>query len=272
MTHTMWDSANALAIPVGGGPADATAGYLPGSGYPSSAEMRRRVPNKPHVTITTTARVDADCLDVEPRCATPGEAPGWFDRAPGNRIIYCPASWTSQLRAALGNRNYLLWSAHYTGKSHICGSGCGYPQADATQWIDHGPAGENVDQSALGDKFWAAIAGPGQGDDMPSTEEIVNAVWGHVLEGQGMRHTAGGFLVDTRAAQITAPKEVWDHVLEGRGLHTTAEGFLVDVRAAQIIAAQAAAAAEAAAAVAAQLAELLAATAAAAAAVEAEDE
>lgn len=170
MTYTMFDSVNAAAFPPTG--FDATAGYTTGR-YPSSTAIQARFPNIPHVTIAVTARVDADCLDVEPGDATPAEAPGWFDRRPANRIIYCAASTINQIRAVMGSRDYLLWSAHYTGKPHICGSGCGYPAADATQWLDRGPNGENVDQSLLSDHFWASITG----DDMPSSQEVAQTVW-----------------------------------------------------------------------------------------------
>lgn len=164
----MWDTATPAAIPVGGAGCDATAGYIPGSRYPSSEEIRRRVPNKPHLTICTTANADAMCLDVEPRYATPNQTPAWVDRQHARGVampvVYTMASWSAAVRQALGGRQYLLWSAHYgLGRPHICGTdpGCTYPRADATQWADHGPNGENVDQSLLSDTFFAAIGGLG---------------------------------------------------------------------------------------------------------------
>lgn len=163
----MFDSVNAAAFPSGG--FDATAGYVPGCGYPSSAAIRARFPHLPHLTIATFARLDAQCFDVEPRAGTPAECPGWFDRPGTGNIIYCMASMTNQVRAAMGNRKYFLWSAHYTGRPHICGNGCGYPSADATQWIDHGPRGENVDQSLLSDAFYRAIGGAEPPPPLPPT-------------------------------------------------------------------------------------------------------
>jgi len=157
MPYTMFDSISASSFPASG--FDATAGYVAGTGYPSSASIRKRFPGLPHLTIATFARLDAQCFDVEPRAGTPAECPAWFDRPGTGNVIYCMASWTSQVRAAMGNREYFLWSAHYTGRPHLCGTGCGYPAADATQWLDHGPRGENVDQSLLSDAFYRNIGG-----------------------------------------------------------------------------------------------------------------
>lgn len=164
----MWDTATPSAIPIGGAGCDATAGYIPGCRYPSSEEIRRRVPNKPHLTICTTANADAMCLDVEPRYATPDQTPAWVDRQHARGmampVVYTMASWSAAVRQALGGRQYLLWSAHYgLGRAHICGTDpyCIYPLADATQWANHGPNGENVDQSLLSDRFFAAIGGLG---------------------------------------------------------------------------------------------------------------
>jgi hypothetical protein len=53
-------------------------------------------------------------------------------------VIYCAASTAGQITADRGS--YFLWSAHWgqIGK-HICGKTvCGYPDADGTQWSDHG--------------------------------------------------------------------------------------------------------------------------------------
>jgi hypothetical protein len=39
--------------------------------------------------------------------------------------------------ARIARDEYMVWSAHFTGEAHICSpEGCGYPQADATQWTD----------------------------------------------------------------------------------------------------------------------------------------
>ena len=167
MTHIMYDSVTVSAIPHDGA---ATAGYVNGR-YTNSNYMNAVYPG-PHVTITITANDDAMCLDVEPGDATPDQAPGWCDRQHARGlalpIIYTSASQISTIRAVMGNRKYLLWSAHYSftdasgrvshGIPHVCGN-CGYPPADATQFIDHGPNNENVDITMMSDAFFASIGG-----------------------------------------------------------------------------------------------------------------
>lgn len=159
MPHLLYDSVDAAAVTTG---MAATAGYIDGR-WPSSAAMKAAHPNLPHVSIAVFARDDAMALDCEPGDATIAEAPAWVDRqhARGKAlpIVYTSASNIAALRRLMGGRGYLLWSAHYTGTPHICGS-CGYPTADATQFWNHGPHGENVDQTLMSDAFFAAIGGP----------------------------------------------------------------------------------------------------------------
>ena len=167
----MFDSVSAEAFPDSG--FDATAGYVAGR-YPSSGPIKKRFPNLPHLTIAVTSKQDAQCLDVEPGDAIPEEAPGWFDRAGTGDIIYSMAGWSSLVIAAMGERKFLLWSAHYTGRPHICGpDSCGYPQADATQWTDKGPNGENVDQSLISDRFYSAIGGKVAPPSHDDAEEFI---------------------------------------------------------------------------------------------------
>ena len=153
----LFDSVNADTFPTSG--FDATAGYVNGK-YQSSAPLRAKFPYLPHITITVFASGDARCLDVEPGDATVDQAAAWLDRqyGLGQRlpIIYTGASNLAALKAAIGNRPCLIWSAHWTKQSHVCGPNtCGYPQADATQWTD----GTVVDQTLMTDHFFQAIGG-----------------------------------------------------------------------------------------------------------------
>lgn len=161
MTILMLDSVDARSFP--------SSGYLAGAGYvngrwPSFNAIRARFPHLPALSITVNASGDAQCLDVEAGDATPAQVPGWFDRQHAlhparTPVLYCSASTTSAVRAAAGSRHYLLWSAHYGKGPHICSpSVCGYPQADATQWTNIGPHGENVDQSLLSTAFFYSFA------------------------------------------------------------------------------------------------------------------
>lgn len=162
MTALMYDSVNAAALPTSG--ATATAGYVNGL-YANSARMQARFPNLPHVTITVFASGDAKVLDVENGDASPAQCPGWLDRqyslGEPLPVLYGNTSVIAAIHAAVGSRPFLWWSAHYTYSAHLCGPAtCGCPyQADATQFADHGPNGENVDQTLLSDRFLSVISG-----------------------------------------------------------------------------------------------------------------
>lgn len=117
-------------------------------------------PSTTHVDVgITVLAAAASAYDCEPGNGAPQDCPGFWQRsrAAGNRlpIIYCPASWTAEVRAAMAAAKiapdqYLLWSAHYGIGQHICGS-CGYPPADGTQWVDWG----SYDESIMGPRFKA---------------------------------------------------------------------------------------------------------------------
>ena len=151
----LYDSVNVSALPSYG--FHATAGYVNGS-YRNSDAMRKRFPNLPHVAITVTSHVVADCLDVEPRDAPPERVGPWLDmfyaaRPKATPIVYCNLSTIPAVMRSAGGRPFLWWSAHYSRVAHLC------PQADATQFNDVGPHGENVDQTLMSDNFYAAISG-----------------------------------------------------------------------------------------------------------------
>lgn len=160
MTLTMFDSVYVSSIPSTG--MDAVAGYV-GGHWPTFPDLVKRFPHLPALSIAVNSTQDAQCLDVENGDATPAEVPGWLDRmakAHPDRtsIIYCSASLIPAVRTNAGGRKYLLWSAHYNGQ-HICSpTGCGYQQADATQWTDKGPNGENIDRTVMSSAFLAAFA------------------------------------------------------------------------------------------------------------------
>jgi hypothetical protein len=139
------------AIAVGNIPQNATAaaGYVDGM-WPTLLELKARLPHAHVLSIAVFAADDADCLDVEQGDATPAEAPGWVLRQQ-DRGAYRPAVYTSvsnvpAVLSALGaagipRSGVRIWSAHYTGITHICGpSTCAYPgltiNCDATQFTD----------------------------------------------------------------------------------------------------------------------------------------
>jgi hypothetical protein len=89
------------------------------------------------------------CLDVEPGDATPAQAGGW-DRqivALGGRpcdyenVSTLPAVRASILAAGLTPAQVDLFVADWTFRPHL------YPGSACTQWTDHGPQGQNYDES-----------------------------------------------------------------------------------------------------------------------------
>lgn len=148
--------------------APAVAGYVNGR-WPTYPEVVKRWPNAKHLSVAVTAGADADCLDVERGDATNSQAPAWIKRQLA-RGVYRPVVYTSASnaaallatlsRAGIDRSQVRLWSAHYTGKPHICGRAtCGYPQADGTQWTDK-VNGKSQDESLLSSTFFAAKPSP----------------------------------------------------------------------------------------------------------------
>lgn len=156
----MFDSINLDQIPHD---AQAVAGYV-GGNWPTFHQIPGRWPHAYHLSIAINASERARCLDIETGDAVAGQAPGWFqrhaDHSAGKPVLYTSASniqnvITTMNRARIGRDRYLIWSAHYTHSEHICAPhGCGYPQADATQFTDNA-LGRNLDQSICAPGFFA---------------------------------------------------------------------------------------------------------------------
>lgn len=155
---------------------EAVAGYV-GGYWPTYNDLVKKYPNAHHLSVAVTASQRARCLDIEPGDATPSQAPGWYrdlaERSEGKPVLYASASTISEVVLAMNTAgivrgSYLLWSAHYSGKEHICSpGGCGYPAVDATQWTDKAH-GRNLDQSLCSDAFFGqteALPGPALADD-----------------------------------------------------------------------------------------------------------
>lgn len=173
----MTDSTNVADLPNVG---SAYAGYV-GGNYHTWPALIARFPNTPCLSIAINASEMAQCLDVEKGDATPAQVPGWLDRHAKERpgevaVIYTSASQVHDVRAAAGRRRYLLWTAHYTGSSHLCSPGaCGYPLADATQFTNHGPHSGHYDMSVMTPAFLAAISHRGATSTHPKEQSMVTA-------------------------------------------------------------------------------------------------
>jgi peptidoglycan hydrolase-like protein with peptidoglycan-binding domain len=160
MTLRMGDSIDVAAIPAG---LDAYAGYVNGhwATYPAVVAAH---PAARHLSISVFADGHADCLDVETGDATDAQAAAWLAAwTPGNTtkpVLYTSASNVASLLAAVGRPrdSLLVWSAHYRGDQHLCHPDtCGYPAADATQWVDHDG---QWDESVVTDTFFPARPTP----------------------------------------------------------------------------------------------------------------
>lgn len=158
---SMWDSIDLSQMPSAIVKPDAAAGYTGGS-WPTYAEITRRWPDARHLSIAVRSADGAVCLDVEPGDATNADVPEWLrSKAQGKRPkIYTFLSNGQPLVDYLAGHgikrsSYDLWIAHWTGKPHICGPGCGLglrTVAEATQFTDHS-GGRNLDESLCAATF-----------------------------------------------------------------------------------------------------------------------
>lgn len=159
----MYDDVNVSLIPKD---AKAVAGYV-GGRWPTYPQVVRDFPHAKKLSIAISAIENADCLDVEPGDAEPVQAASWVRRqhARGKKrpIVYTSASQVQHLVNLLdGNglrygKDYLLWSAHYTGKPHFCSPKCGFGikvKAHATQFTDRA-MGRSLDESICSPEFFS---------------------------------------------------------------------------------------------------------------------
>jgi hypothetical protein len=181
MTLAMPDSDESRALPPG---YPAYAGYADGGigDQPNAARIAAAFPSAHHLSIALSASHDADCLDVEPRAASPADVVSWLTRQ-RKRGLVRPALYASvstmrgsilPIGRALG-LSVRLWTAHYGQGEHICGpKTCGEltVDADGTQWTDayRTPSGAVVDMSVLADDFF--------GTPVPPTAWVFGAVRG----------------------------------------------------------------------------------------------
>ena len=159
----MYDDVTISLIPVD---AVAVAGYVDGH-WPTYAQLVKKFPHAQHkVSIAVFARDDADVLDVEPGDARISESPAWVrrqhSRGVKRPIIYTSLAYAPTLIATLKSAgfeygvDYLLWTAHYNYKPHLCSPKCGLGMkviAHATQWTDKA-GGKSLDESLCSAEFF----------------------------------------------------------------------------------------------------------------------
>lgn len=157
--------------------ADGFIGYVNGN-WPDYDAIKAEHPGKPVYGLTVFADPkDGDGTDSEPGNAsiaqtvvnTKGELARGIDRP----IVYCPASWASEMvtahaQAGVARAAYRLLTAHYgwprtlpgfQASEHICGPAtCEYgPGSNGTQWQN----GSRYDRSLVDSHFIAAAPHPG---------------------------------------------------------------------------------------------------------------
>lgn len=159
----MYDDVDVTLIP---GAAPAVAGYVDGA-WQTFESLREEFPHAWKLSIATSPRSNAHCLDVERGDASPGDVPGWLQRQrdswAGEEYRPCvyankgeaPAVIAACDAAGIKRRSYRLWVADWTFQPHICGpSSCGASfSADATQWTDRAN-GQSLDQSLCAAGFF----------------------------------------------------------------------------------------------------------------------
>lgn len=159
----MYDDVNVDLIPAG---ATHIAVYADGK-YENLADVKKKFPKAVLVTIDVRGSYhNGDVLDVEAGDATNADAVAWFKAYKGPGVTAKPTLYTSasnvaslvatMTKAGIGRGQFNIWSAHYTGKAHICGND-GYPTVEGTQWTDKSH-GMSLDQSALSPAFFKAQA------------------------------------------------------------------------------------------------------------------
>jgi len=157
----MYDDVNVSLIPK---TAQAVAGYV-GGRWRTFPTLKKMFPTKPVLSIAVAADEDADCLDVENGDATNAQAVGWAKRQLANgrksvTIYSSVANWPALenvlVRAGVPRSRVKRFTAHYTGKPHLCTSRCwtGFTgTADATQFTDHAN-GVSLDASLCSPTFF----------------------------------------------------------------------------------------------------------------------
>lgn len=201
---TMYDSIGVGNLPGG---AEAYAGYVGGE-WPTWSALKARFPKAKLLSVAIAADEFAMCLDVESGNATNSQIFSWYKMVVGT--YKCPVIYTSASNIAavvatmtangIKRNQYLIWSAHYTDQSHVCGSEtCGYPQSDGTQWTDSAGA---CDESVLEAYFFTAITNPNPKPTVPLMEDDVqippatNPASSVGVSFDGTPYSTVGFLAD----------------------------------------------------------------------------
>lgn len=165
MTRRMWDSVTVADIPAD---AELVAGYLDGH-YANLTAMHARFPKDRVVTVTPDGHEGANVDDREPGDQSAVQSAAWATdelKAHRHPAVYVSDSNIKEVLTALALRDAkatLIFTAHWTGKPHICGPACfkGYdlpfePTVIGTQYADPGTSGGHYDLSLVQD-YWPGV-------------------------------------------------------------------------------------------------------------------
>ena len=154
---------------------DAVAAYGNGN-FANFKAAKKAFPGTQVLEIDVNGEGIGNVGDFEPGDMLPSKAGGWAKGriAAGvhRPVIYFSAShWQEVMQslkdAGLGRKDVRIWTAHYTGKSHLCSPACKKlgitGKADATQWgsadaagtLPAQYAGRNLDVSKTAPSFFA---------------------------------------------------------------------------------------------------------------------
>jgi Putative peptidoglycan binding domain len=213
---TMLDTVDDPQRTFSGLPFEAVAAYGNGR-FANFKAAKREFPNLHVLEIDVSGQGIGNAGDFEPGDMSLDRAGSWAKgriRAGVHRpVLYFSASgWQAimrSLRAAGIQRSQVrMWTAHYTGRRHLCSSACGFGitgTADATQWgspqargtLPRPFAGRNVDVSMTANDFFGPPkpppAFPGRDLRQPPviTGEDVKT-WQKQMATRGWRITASG--------------------------------------------------------------------------------
>lgn len=235
----MFDDVTVSLLPSG---YSAYAGYVDGI-YANVGAIKSRFPNAHVLAIDVNAsNIAANCLDVEPGDATNSAAVSWTKKKlaakNGTPVLYTSAGNAQALinalaAAGISRSQYLLWTAHYNGIEHICGSDS-YPKADGTQFTDRALS-KSLDESLVSDAFFGSpvtttfpIKQGQSGTDVATVQGRLNT-WAFYIGLKTKLATDGSFGPATEAAVKLAlayfnysaaniakgqvDQSLWDHLL-----------------------------------------------------------
>ena len=170
---TMFDTAGDPGVTFHGLAVEAVAAYGNGS-FANHAKAVASFPNAHVLKIDVKGEHIGNAGDFEPGDMAIGHAGPWAKQrviAGIHRpVIYFSVSkWSAIMQslqaAGLGRGDVRIWTAHYTGKAHLCSAACGFGvtgTADATQWASPQTPGtlppeyhgRNLDVSMTAGNFW----------------------------------------------------------------------------------------------------------------------